>query len=691
MNNKWIYDIETYPNVFTFSVIRADGKFAMTFEVSARKNQVDRIFACVDYIKEQDDFMVGFNNNNFDYPVMHKLLKLRDGKMPVKGETIAKRVYHYAQEQIDSMKGEFANTIKPEERHCKQIDLFKIHHFDNKARMTSLKMLEFNMRSHNIEDLPYPVGMELSNEQIDVLMQYNAHDVKMTLDFYNHSITQVEFREQLTAKYKRDFMNHNDTKIGKDYFIMELEKLRIPVYKIIDGKRKINQTKRDVIRIKDCLFSYYDFQRPEFNAVKDWLARQVIRETKGVFTDIEEHKLGDVAKYAEMIVKRKKMKAEPTKTEYDAFLREHPCGWIDKVELKAKKKGVPQYSYWACWRVAEALNVVIDGFCFVFGTGGIHGSLSGKIARQTKAYQIIDADVSSMYPNIAISNNVYPEHLSTKFCSIYKDVYEQRKSYPKGSAENAMLKLALNGVYGDSNNQYSPFYDPAYTMKITINGQLSLCLLAEKLLTIEGLKLIQVNTDGVTVALKRDTREQYDQICADWQKQVKLDLEFAEYDKMWIRDVNSYCALYTDGKMKMKGAYEYDDLGWHKNHSSLVIPMAVVAHMKDGVDIREFIANHKEKFDFMLRTKVPRNSRLVLIMDDGTEIQQQNICRYYPSSTGGKLVKIMPPLEPGGEERRLSIDSAWKVRPCNNMDDFDGNIDYEYYVSEAEKLVIQSS
>lgn len=546
MNKKWIYDIETYPNVFTFSVIREDGKFANTFEVSKRKNEVDRVLACLDYVSKEEDFLVGFNNLNFDYPVVHKLLRLRDGKMPVKGETIARRIYGYAQEQIESMKGEFANTVKAEERHCKQIDLFKVHHFDNKAKMTSLKMLEFNMRSHNIEDLPFPVGMELSDEQIDVLIKYNAHDVRMTLDFYKHSVTQVEFREQLTAKYGRDFMNHNDTKIGKDYFIMELEKLKIPVYKIVDGKKKINQTKRDVIRIKDCLFSYYDFKRPEFIAVKDWLAKQVIRETKGVFTDIEEHKLGDVAKYAEMVTKRKKLKSEPTKAEYDAFRREHPCGWVDRVELKAKKKGETQYSYWACWRVAEALNVVINGFCFVFGTGGIHGSLSNKIVKETKTYEIVDADVSSMYPNIAISNNVYPEHLGPRFCDIYKDVYEQRKSYPKGSAENAMLKLALNGVYGDSNNQFSPFYDPAYTMKITINGQLSLCLLAEKLLEIDGLKLIQVNTDGVTVALKRDTRSQYDTICKDWQTQVKLQLEFAEYSKMFIRDVNSYIAVYRE-------------------------------------------------------------------------------------------------------------------------------------------------
>lgn len=32
-------------------------------------------------------------------------------------------------------------------------------------------------------------------------------------------------------------------------------------------------------------------------------------------------------------------------------------------------------------RVAETLNVVIDGFRIDFGVGGIHGSLSNKIAK----------------------------------------------------------------------------------------------------------------------------------------------------------------------------------------------------------------------------------------------------------------------------------------------------------------------
>jgi hypothetical protein len=293
------------------------------------------------------------------------------------------------------------------------------------------------------------------------------------------------------------------------------------------------------------LFDYYDFEHPAFIAVKDWFSRQRIKQTKGVFTDIEEHRLGSVSEYAVKEVKSEKFKGKPTENDIAAFKYEHPLGWIEERELKAteyaydengnyifeyplnpdgspdltkkpKKKRVQKKAYWGCYRVAPNLNVVIDGFRFDFGTGGIHGSIESKVVKETKSYVIIDADVSSMYPNIAIANRVYPEHLSAKFCDIYEDVYKQRKSYPKGSAENMMLKLALNGVYGDSNNEHSPFYDPKYTMTITINGQLSLCLLAEKLLRIEGLKLVQVNTDGVTVACPRNKQEDYYRVCKEW-------------------------------------------------------------------------------------------------------------------------------------------------------------------------------
>lgn len=148
--------------------------------------------------------------------------------------------------------------------------------------------------------------------------------------------------------------------------------------------------------------------------------------------------------------------------------------------------------------------------------------------------------------------------------------------------------------------------------------------------------------------------------------------------------------LISSGKVKTKGMYEvmpFDKIGWHKNQSAMVIPMAVLYHLLEMGDYEEFIKLHKNKFDFLLRTKVPRTSRLVVVYDDGTEKQEQNICRYYPSPEGGKLIKIMPPLEGSTDERRIGIDTDWNIKTCNDIADFSWDLDYDYYCSEAKKLI----
>jgi DNA polymerase elongation subunit (family B) len=296
-----------------------------------------------------------------------------------------------------------------------------------------------------------------------------------------------------------------------------------------------------------------------------------------------------------------------------------------------------------------------------------------------------------MYPNIAISNNIYPEHLSQNFAVIYKELYEERKKYPKGTPENLMIKLSLNSAYGKSNDKHSFLYDPKFTMSVTLNGQLSLLLLVDRLICIQGLKIVQVNTDGVTVALPRDKEQEYKDVCQKWQKDVKLELEFADYSKMFIRDVNNYVALYTNTKVKYKGAYVSDGLGWHQNQSSMVIQKAACAKMLYGTDLKEFISKHYNDgniFDFMLRTKVDRSSRLITLDENNNETEEQRICRYYISNKGKKLVKIMKPLNEGEVDRRFAIDSEWLVTTCNDMQNYKGDVNFEYYIKEAEKLVI---
>lgn len=614
MSDAYVHDIENYPNVFLFGAIHALTETPYIFEISHRRDDRQAFYLFTEYLREHRAEEVGYNNLGYDYPVQHSILNnimyITNADIYKKGDSIINA----------GDENRFAHMVWEKDWIVPQLDLYKIHHFDNQAKRTSLKTLEFNMRMENIEDLPFTPGTYLTDSQIDTLRQYLIHDLKATLMFYKHSKKLIDFRRELSAKYGRNFMNHNDTKIGKDYFIMELEKSGIQCFE--PGSRKPRQTHRLSIALNSVIFPYVRFEQPEFNRVLNWLRQQVITETKGVFTD---------------------------------------------------------------------LSADINGFSFDFGTGGIHGSIESQTIRSTENYVIIDLDVASFYPNLAISNELFPAHLGKQFCTIYKNVYDMRSSYPKGTPENAMLKLALNGVYGDSNNVYSPFYDPAYTMAITINGQLLLCMLAEELLKIPGLSMIQANTDGLTVYVPRVFTGQVEQVRHAWEKLTRLQLEEAIYDVMFIRDVNNYIAVYEGGKkVKRKGAYCHSvDLGWHQNHSMQVVAKAAEAALVHNKDIRDFITSHEDIHDFMLVTKVPRNSKLLW-----GDKQVQNITRYYVSTDGAPLTKVMPPLakslklNPDAPERRMSVCKGWLTTECNDMKRFNrATLNYDFYIKEAEKLV----
>ena len=722
MTQDFVADIETYPSVMTMCTVDTDGENVLEFEISNRKNDSKRFLEFFRDCIRKKRRMVGFNNRSFDYTIIHYMIE-KAKACRLAGEDCAftaKELYRVADDYFKKQKGsdKSFNPIKDSDVVIPQVDLYLIHHFDNKARSTSLKMLEFNMRSDEIEDLPFPPGHSLRDDEIPILLKYNKKDIFETLKFYNESKEALQLREDLTKQFGFDCTNYNDTKIGKQLFIDRLEKEN-PGCCYSYGKfgRKINQTKRDKIVIKDCLFDYIDFSknRPEFQAVHQWFKRQIITETKGVFTDLLEHNLGDVAKYAEMKVKKIKFKAEPSQQEIDEVKKEFPMGWVEVTELKAmevvkdsegkpikeayidengKQKQrnvkVPKKSYHWCYNIAETLNVVINGFRYDFGVGGIHGAKQGT-HKSTEKRKLRTLDVASYYPNMAISNNVYPKHLGMTFCKVYKDLYVERKKHDKKSAANKALKLALNGVYGDSNNEFSPLYDPAYTMSITIGGQLSLCMLMGALIDHCDAEIIMCNTDGFEYFVDVDKIEKADKIVKRWEEVTGLEMEGDTYSVMYVRDVNNYTSITESGKVKTKGAYEvlpYRELGWHKNHSAMVIAMAVQKEMLGACSAEAFIRSHKDAYDFVLRTKVPRSSKLYLCYDDGRDEQQQNICRYYPASEGGKLVKLMPPLEGSEQWRRLGIDTDYNVLTCNNMQDFDwSKLDYNYYINEATKLL----
>ena len=648
MKNDWIYDIETYLDLFCVDFTHVETRTRYIFEVSDRVNQSPQFIRFLCRLRDEGARLFGYNNEGFDWPVCQYLM------CDSRGYFEAIDAHRKANAIIGAGFGpaRWDHNIWPSDRMVTQGDLFKIHHFDNAARSTSLKKLEINMRSRTVEDLPYPPDQPTTSEQKDEIIKYMCHDVSETLKFYYASLDQIRFRDELAERYPDmgDVLNMNDTKIGKKFFERELERNGTPCRVRVDGRKKPRQMIRNSVALRDVISNRVAFEHPEFQRVKSWLESQVLGP------------------------------------------KQDPRAAPGEIETKG---------------IFSDLSATIDGFQYDFGTGGIHGSLHSTVVHEDDEWEIWDWDVASYYPNIAISNRFYPEHLSENFCDIYETVYQMRKGHAKGTAENAMLKLALNGVYGDSNNKHSPFFDPQYTMAITINGQLLLCMLAEWLQFDDGgfniapekcggISMVQINTDGLTVRVRKNAVQLMKRICAEWEQHTGLELESVRYKSMFIRDVNSYLAVKHDGGIKRIGAYAYEtplnsakfqtrERGWHQDHSMLVIRKAAEAQMVHGVPVAEFIKNHRDPFDFMKSVKVPRSSRLMY----GEDLTIQNTTRYYVSTTGSSLTKVMPPLKGKSEERRIGVDTGWTVTVTNDADNFRwDNVNWLYYINEAEKLVI---
>ena len=647
--NIYVYDLETYPNIFTCAILHPSTGTKWLFEVSDRINQVNELKDFLTQLMQCQAKMVGYNNIGFDYPIIHWIMKFTQ-------DIFVHSIYTKAMEIINSDFNDYSHVIWPRDRLIPQIDLFKIYHFDNRAKRTSLKDLEFFMRMDNIQDLPYPPGTSLDNSQKDELISYNWHDVIATTYFWVRSLELIDFRTMLSEKYDKDMTNHNDAKIGTEIFQLKLHAANIETH----DAAGVRQTHHEFINLKDCIPSYVRFEHPEFQRIL------------AVFKGTTLHK---------------------------------------DVDVKSLFKD---------------FNCTIDGLTYVFGAGGQHASRNG-LFEDNDEYMILDLDVASMYPSVIVENKFFPEHLGEGFCPIFKELIEERKAVGKNTPLGKGLKLSANGTYGKLGDKYSFVFDLKTLLSVTLTGQLVLSMLVEQVMKIEDAVILQTNTDGFTVRMKRKDLDFVEELVTWWENETHLEMEYNYYSRMWLKNVNSYIAEDAKtGILKLKKDYAYN-LGYHQDASALVIPKAIEYYLVHGQDIRDFITNHKDKYDFCIRAKVPRNNQLVMRWGQYGDQKLQRITRYHIAKMGGSLVKIAPARGIPGEYKRANkltdgffqqvmleigpgvwderihtknksvygnnvetgINVGWQTIDCSDISRFKWeNINYEWYIAEANKLVL---
>lgn len=379
-------------------------------------------------------------------------------------------------------------------------------------------------------------------------------------------------------------------------------------------------------------------------------------------------------------------------------------------------------------------NFVFAGLRYTVGVGGIHSKNDPEIIIPKEDEMLIDIDVASLYPSMLIEYGFYPKHLGPEFLEVYSQIKNERieAKHNGDKVKNETLKLALNGLSGNLQNEHNFCYSPEAVMKIRINGQLLLLMLAEKL-TQAGCRIIQANTDGLFVLLKKDNYQRVNTICRNWEQLTKLTLEEERFEAMYQYAINDYIAvttLYPDMKkrflsgetiirkstkkpytcieeiqedfIKTKGMFITKVL-LGKGLSAKIIPEAIIKYFVDGTPVEQTIKECKDIKKFLMSEKTGKQWHVEYMNEE-----QQRTNRFYASTNGGYLWKwkdtghkegeIITYTEPYVGERKYKASArqyqnmltASGVTLLNKFDDKpieERKINYRYYLREALKII----
>lgn len=355
---------------------------------------------------------------------------------------------------------------------------------------------------------------------------------------------------------------------------------------------------------------------------------------------------------------------------------------LDELKTQTVSPGRKGYEY----------KFVYNNLIYNIGVGGIHSVNTPEIIIPKYDEILIDIDVASLYPSMLIQYGFYPKHLGPEFLEIYSQIREERIQAKRNGdkVKNETLKLALNGLSGNLQNEHNFCYSPFAAMQIRINGQLLLLMLAEKLSEI-GCRIVQANTDGLFILLKKDKYNELNQICRDWEKLTRLELEEERFEAMYQFAINDYIAIQegygstkNDYLIKKKGMF-ITDIKLGKGLSPKIIPEAIVKYFADGTPIKDTILNCKDIRRFLQSEKTGKQWTV-----EYNNTVQQRTNRFYVSTKGLYLWKWK--VDKGTKEyqnmlKGYGVSILNVLTPDKPIEQY--NINYNYYISQATKIINQ--
>lgn len=544
--------------------------------------------------------------------------------------------------------------------------IFRLDHFHKSLKQTSINIKWYNLKEYTMppigdldrhyyhERLPEAKGMTdrelnihyrnvferfIPKEYLQEMADYNDNDVYIVAELIRMNQEEVLLRYRISEEYKVDVFSASRSTIADKVIVKLYSK-----YTGLHPKAFIDtKTIRRKIVVSEILSDKIAFSTPELNDILSGIRSLTLRGEKGEF---------------------------------------------DR-------------------------EFTFMGTSYTIATGGLHSNEIPAVYVEDDENIIVDRDVSSYYPNMIRSLKVCQKHLLSKaWFRIADTIVDERlehkhlskdksldsKERDKHSTAAACLKIVANaGIFGKMGSEKSFLCDKKAMYQVTINGQLFLLMLIEKL-ELAGIHVISANTDGIVTIVPRKLEQTADDICHWWEKYLGLELEFTYYTKYVTEGVNSYLTVKRGGSSKFKGRMNpkmfLEDLS--KGYNSPIVAKCVTEYFINGTPVMETLRNAKSILDFCRTQNVDHKYRLEFThVVDGkirTDVVQRNT-RFYISSTGGTLMKVESMgWNDNGEEqvKKSSLCAGQRVSICNTVDDTDIselNVNYLYYYNEAMAII----
>ncbi len=589
MSNTYVFDIEVYNNLSFLLYKKVDDPKFQYLNLLRNRNKIS------EWLNTEDIF-VGFNILNFDIPIILISLLNPDIKQSDIVDITNKIIDKDSNDKREILKHYLKDKTKDYYSFIKKlklIDLYTLHKWDDDSRRASLKWVAMNLNFTNVMSNPFGIEHNIKDkEELKKVIEYCYNDLLETERVYKYSLKDIEMRTEINNKLFK----------GKRYNLLSQSNTSVGSSIIMDYVYKM---------------------KPELKDVK------VFPSVKYIFdipTEIAHEK---VKKELDKIIASGNLEIQPyyKTTVHRNKEHEHSIVWNNPITK--------------------------EPFIIKLAKGGGHGFYSNSIVLQSNdEYIIEDFDVASYYPSIVESFGFYPSRIGEVFLNVYKTIKEERFKYPKSHPFNKGFKESLNSAVGKSNfpSDSSPFFDPQFFFRVTINGQLMLYILLNKLKELGGIEIVSVNTDGGTIMRKRNDENKVKEIYDWWQDYFGVKLEFTYYDKLVGNNVNSYVAskivkkyegeplgdkdFVKDGylmTMKCKGEFVWakDDIELHKNNSFRIIPKAICNYFMKAISVTETIMSEQDIFMFLGMERINSNTQMVLQNNKGEFIDwNQKIIRY---------------------------------------------------------------